>query len=410
VPPQLETAEGAAPTPDWSPLFASARLDPSRLRPVEPRWTPPFHSDERAAWDGTWPERPEIPLRVEAAAYRGRPVWFQLIGPWTRPERMEPWTPTRGQRVGRGVFLVVLVALTGAGAVLARRNIRLGRGDRRGAFRLALALAGLGTAGWALGAHHVTDSLAQLVQVARAAGIFVLGAALVWLFYLALEPYVRRLRPWTLVSWTRLLNGGLRDAVVGRDALIGMTWGIAMALGLILFYWLPGWLSQEAPPPVKGALDTLLGTRFVLGFTFGFPVSSTLLGLGLLLLFLILRLLTRSDAVAAVLIVALLSANELAQSSGWASLWLAVPLHLVLYSSYLFLLLRVGVLSAIAGMFTLGLASNVPQSPDLGSWTGAATAVIVPMLLLLAVLAFRSALGGSNGLRRQATAEAGSRP
>jgi hypothetical protein len=410
VPPQLESAGGAAPTPDWTPLFAAARLDPVRFRPIEPRWTPPFFADARAAWEGTWPERPEIPLRVEAAAYRGHAVWFQLIGPWTRPGRMEPWTPTPVERIGRVFAIVLLLALTGAGAVLARRNIRLGRGDRRGAFRLALALAGLGTAGWALGAHHVTDLIAQLVQAARAAGIFVLGAALVWLFYLALEPYVRRLRPWTLVSWTRLLNGGLRDAVVGRDALIGMTWGVAMAFVSVLFYRLPLWLSLGAPPPVEANLDTLLGTRFVLALAIRAPVLSTLAGLGALLLFLILRLSTRSDAVAAALMFVLLGANDMLQSSGWTSPWLAASLYLVFYSSYLFLLLRFGVLSAIVGMFTMGLATEVPQSPDLGSWTGAATSVVVPMLLLFAFLAFRSALGRSSGLRRHVAAEAGSPP
>jgi len=34
-----------------------------------------------------------------------------------------------------------------------------------------------------------------------------------WLFYIALEPYVRRLWPKTLVSWHRLLAGRFR----GRD-------------------------------------------------------------------------------------------------------------------------------------------------------------------------------------------------
>jgi hypothetical protein len=27
-------------------------------------------------------------MRIEAAAYRGKPVFFELIGPWPRPERM----------------------------------------------------------------------------------------------------------------------------------------------------------------------------------------------------------------------------------------------------------------------------------------------------------------------------------
>ena len=43
--------------------------------------------DARAAWTGSLCERPDVPMRIEAAAYRGKPVYFELIGPWTRPAR-----------------------------------------------------------------------------------------------------------------------------------------------------------------------------------------------------------------------------------------------------------------------------------------------------------------------------------
>ena len=42
-----------------------------------------------------------------------------------------------------------------------------------------------------------------------------------WVLYIALEPYVRRRWPATLVSWSRLLAGGFRDPLVGRDVLVG---------------------------------------------------------------------------------------------------------------------------------------------------------------------------------------------
>jgi hypothetical protein len=89
----------------------------------------------------------------------------------------------------------------------------------------------------------VPDPGGELVLFARGAGIAVLVAALLWLFHLALEPYVRRLRPWTLVSWTRLLEGGARDAVVGRDGLIGLAGGTVLALLGVLAA--PSWLWPE---------------------------------------------------------------------------------------------------------------------------------------------------------------------
>jgi serine/threonine-protein kinase len=399
VPPQIEPEPGVAParTPDWAPLLEAARLEPSKLRAVEPRWTPPFHTDARAAWEGTWPRRPEVPIRVEAAAYRGQPVWLEIVNPWTRPDRMEPFSLTTGQRVALRIFILILLALTATGAVLAKRNIRLGRGDRRGAFRLALVLSGLGVVSWILGAHHVADLGMEMALLARGAGLAVLLAALLWLFYLALEPYVRRLRPWTLISWTRLLGGGFRDAVVGRDVLIGMIWGAGLAVLVLVAQLVPAWLGRAAPRPDAGFVDTLLGPGRLASLIVGMPVNSTLLGLGALLLFLVLRLLTRRDWLAAGLIVAILSANQAGQAE---SLWLMLPLGLAISSSYVVLLLRFGVLSAIVGGYTVDLLVGPPQSVEIGRWTASATVVVIPLLLVLAVLAFRITLAGSSGLRR----------
>jgi hypothetical protein len=132
VPPEVENPGEAAAEPDWTPLFAEARLDPAALKRVPPARTTPFFSDQRAAWEGTWPQRRDIGIRVEAASYHGRPVFFEIVNPWTRAERMQAFQPTAGQTMARTLVILLLVVLTGTGAVLARRNLRLGRGDRGG--------------------------------------------------------------------------------------------------------------------------------------------------------------------------------------------------------------------------------------------------------------------------------------
>jgi hypothetical protein len=408
VPPQIEPPPAAAVSPDWSPLFEAAQLDPTRLREAAPRWTPPFHTDAREAWDGTWPHRPEIALHVEAAAYRGRPVWFRTVSPWTRAEREEPYSTTAAQRTGQAAVLLLFLCLIITGAVFAKRNIRLGRGDRRGAFRLALALAGIDMTSFLIRAHHVTDTTIEITLLARAAGMVMLVAGVIWLFYLALEPYVRKLRPWTLISWARLLSGGFRDAVVGRDVLIGMVWGGLLGLVLLGVQYVPPLLGHAAPIPNADGVDALLGTSKLLSRIVGQPVPSTLLGLGSLLLFLVLRLLTRRDSVAAALLVIILAASMVVQAEETA--WITVPLGVVVYGSYAFILLRFGVLSAIAGAFTVDLALGIPLFTDLGRWTGSATPVVVPLLILIAVAAFRSAIGGHSGLRRYLAADSSSRP
>jgi hypothetical protein len=410
VPPQRESGDETAATVDWTPLFAEAHLDPAAFRPVPPRWTPPFYADARAAWEGTWPRRPEITVRIEAAAYRGRPIFFRVLNPWTRPERDQAFPFTAAQRGMQAFYVLVLAALVAAGAVLAYRNIRLGRGDRRGAFRLALTVAALAASSWALRAHHVADPGAELVLFARGAGTAVLVAALLWLFYLALEPAVRRLRPWTLVSWTRLLDGGgLRDAVVGRDVLIGVVGGVVLALAGLLARASVAWLGRPAPAPEPLAIDALLSTRLLLSYVVGLPVNATLIGLALLLLFVLLRLLTRRDLVAAGVVVGFLVSMDASASK--ENLALMLPLAALTWGSFVAVMLRFGVLAAIAAVLTANLLVAPPLLLAPGHWTGDVTIPVLALVVGMAVASFRSAVGGHSGVRRYVAGDApSSRP
>jgi serine/threonine-protein kinase len=403
VPPQLEgEAEPSTPL-DWGPLFAEAGLDPERFRPVEPRWTPPFYVDTRAAWEGTWPERDDLPLRIEAAAYRGRPVWFEVVYAWTHPHRMERFPWPKGQHMALAMILGVLLLLVAVGGLMARRNIALGRGDRRGAARIALLLVGFGIGAWVLSAHHVEEPAAEAGLAARGAGMALLWAAILWLFYLALEPYVRRSRPWTLISWTRLLSAGTGDPIVGRDVLVGLAWGTTVTLLIRpLFYWLPRWLRQPVPAPEAGYLDSLLGLRPLLGLVLDLGVSCVLVGMTGLLLFVVLRLILRWDGLAAAGMVAILIVPSVAKN--WEQAWLLIPLVTVWLASWVFVLLRFGLLAAVVGMFVADLLGLLPLTLDPSGWTAGPTVLAFVLLIALAALAVRGALGGPTARRRHAVA------
>jgi serine/threonine-protein kinase len=411
VPPQREeqapTSAGAIAEPDWWSLFAEARLDRALFEPTAPAWTPPFFVDSRAAWTGSWPARPEIPVRIEAAAYRGQPVWFKVVQPWTLATRMEGPPRSPGRRVANYLFLGLIVLLVGVGAVLARRNLILGRGDRRGAFRLGAGMVALGMGVWLLQTHHVADIGGELRLIAHGAGRAVLMAALLWLFYLALEPYVRRLRPTTLVSWTRLLNGGFGDAVVGRDVLIGATWGAALCFVFALAQWMPEWLALPAAVPDSLTLSALLGSRAVGAWVLFFVQDGVLLGLGALLLYLIFRLVLRRELPAVLALVAILTTIVAIQSD---PVWLFALAGLLGMGSYAFVLLRFGLLAACAGVFFANCLQGFPLTTDLARWQAGPTLTVLPLAGLVAILAFRAALGGS-GLRRYLEGEgASSRP
>jgi serine/threonine-protein kinase len=126
--------------PDWSPLLTATGVDAGTLAPTAPEWAPPVFADRRAAWTAQWAGRPGVPLRIEAAAASGKPVWLRIVTPWTRPaEEPEP-AKDFGSRVAAVMNAVLFCLVTVLAAFVALRNVRRGRGDRRGALRLALYL------------------------------------------------------------------------------------------------------------------------------------------------------------------------------------------------------------------------------------------------------------------------------
>jgi serine/threonine-protein kinase len=251
VPPQIESLEPRGGAADWTVLFEAAGLDIASFAPAEPDWTPRVFADSRMAWTGVLPELPDTPVRVEAASHLGRPVYFVILGPWARPARMTaaPST-TSAQLVGFAVQAIIMPGLVLVGALLARRNVVRGRGDRRGADRLALFVLALEMAWWFFTAHHVTDLGAEVELFFNAVGAALLQAGITWVFYLALEPYVRKVWPHLLIGWTRLLAGRFRDPLVGRDLLIGAVTGTAWAVGALAYPYVPAvlGLSEFAPP------------------------------------------------------------------------------------------------------------------------------------------------------------------
>jgi len=241
--------------PDWGALFALAGLDSSHFTRVPPERQPELLADTRAAWLGTWPDGSGIPSRLEAAALRGRIVFFEILTP------DDPyWDPRASRKLlsefmtrlpFSGVLWLVffgLIALGGGWALM--RNIMSRRGDRRGALRLAMAVLVLQLGWFLFGAHHPISLRGEFWSVLDAAKTALLSAVIVWAAYLVLEPELRRTRPDTMVAWSRVLDGRWRDPLVGRDFLIGM----AVAPLFLLFadqlhILVPPLLGLPKPPP-----------------------------------------------------------------------------------------------------------------------------------------------------------------
>src|SRR5262249_40665053 len=66
IPPEHDTT-APGPPPDWARLFTAAGLDLSQFRPADPEWNSLVDADRRVAWTGTYPGRPDLPLRLDPA-------------------------------------------------------------------------------------------------------------------------------------------------------------------------------------------------------------------------------------------------------------------------------------------------------------------------------------------------------
>jgi hypothetical protein len=110
--------------------------------------------------------------------------------------------------------------------------------------------------------------------------------------YISLEPHLRRVWPRTLVSWTRLLSGQLRDPLVGRDVLIGMFVGVTVMSTLIVRFRLSG---RAAPSDTLiRALESLSSTPHFANMAFAHQVVNALqFALGGAFLLLLIRLIVR---------------------------------------------------------------------------------------------------------------------
>jgi len=385
--PELEKDRGRSPDPDWAALFRAAGLDMNQFTPAEPTWTPSPYADARAAWQGPHPERPGLTMRVEAAAYRGRPVYFRWLGPWSTPDRDIFDIRSSGQRAADLIWNAILLVLLFGGLWLVRGNLRAGRGDRRGAARLAAAVIVCELGAWAFGAHHVASGYEFSVIFGNGLANAVLFGVFLWIIYLALEPFARRNWPHMLISWTRALSGRWRDPLVGRDLLVGAAGAALLEVGQDLFIrWIPLWLGSAPPPP--RAPSYAVSARYAIAGAFGLPVASLVWTLGIVLFLAFARRWVRAQWLAAVIVTGLFSLNFLGMAP-------AVIAAGALYVALLVLVaIRFGLLAALTLDILYGALHLFVMTADPSAWYFFSGLVTVAVVVAIATWGYRTAMAG----------------
>jgi len=371
-------------TPDWSILLAEAGLDAAAFSPAQPQWLPPSYADARAAWVESKPERPDRPLSVEAAALRGRPIFFELAGPWSRPPRMA--RSAELTQAGRDFPLLLLGILIAGGALIARRNLRLNRSDRRGALRLAAFVFVCSMLTWAFLTSHVASD-SELALLLLGASIALLLAGVCWLLYVALEPLIRRRWPDSLIAWTRLLSGRLSDPLVGRSLLAGALLGVFAAIS--------GETLQlarrafEATPPIPPLPwdTTLVGPRAVAAHLFN-PAVAMFFALAQAILFFLLRAVLRKEWLAAAVFVLFFTVPSFLNGGLISGVFV-----LVFGAVEIFVFVRFGLLAWVFANY-FGHMLQFPLTTDSSAWYAGTSLLVLVVLAAIAIYGFRIALAG----------------
>jgi serine/threonine-protein kinase len=306
VPPEIDEQTGTAARTDWDRVFALAGLDRRAFHTTSPTLTPRVAFDERMAWEGVYPGQPDLPLRLEAAAYRGRLVSLRSVGPWSSPEQSTRRPAGGGVIVGVVVYGLVVLAL-----VLGWANVRAGRGDRRGAFRIGMTTFILLALEWALGIDHVTGA-GELIMFRLGISSALFAGVSAYLMYLALEPFVRRRSPQVLVGWSRALSGDLRDPLVSREVLLGLTIAVVWFVTLVVAMW----ITSRVITGTEAGLSASLSIRRTAAMLAGQTGSAIFLSIATCFLVFFGRVVLRRRELAEAVVVVLTTAVSMAGPQG----------------------------------------------------------------------------------------------
>ena len=223
APPQPPATYADRPT-DWNRLLSAADLRrpicrrPTRFgirhfTPTGARPGRPFGTKLRRF--ASRPHRIGVDRSSSGSLLRGR-----------NPRSPRP-IPKRGASAwGRSSLPSCSSSVLLGGLLLARRNLKLGRSDRNGAFRIASVFVAVHMLGWRSGAPILADVARRSSPSSERWRRLCSKASCCGFSILALEPYVRKRWPETIISWTRVLAGRFRDPLVGRDILLGCLLGV----------------------------------------------------------------------------------------------------------------------------------------------------------------------------------------
>ena len=366
-------------------VFHAAGLDMAAFSETPPKFLPSAAADETHAWKGPHPKIPNLDLTLDMATWKGRVTEAKVEFDWKQAGATQSGQSQAAQV--RTIVLLVLIALSVLAALLlARRNWKLGRTDRKGALRIATAQFFLGMIAWMGTVHAVPSDSMFGFFIASVATWMGSGAAL-WLLYLALEPSVRARWPHSIITWNRILAGRWLDAQVGAHILIGAAVGSAVWTTASV---VDGFTGNTMGG--SGGLAAALGTRQWIAFQASGLSGGLLTGLIFFFALTGLRQLVKKDVVSAVLaslFFTFINVNAL-NAPNWK---VKCAIYFGMFAVLLFVLLRYGLVAIMAAACFINSLDAITLGADWKTWYAPAGLATVTMLLGIAIFGFWRSLG-----------------
>ena len=382
-PAQFEKAEAEPKPADWSSLFAAAGFEMPKFQQATPRWVPVVDTDSRSAWTGAYPGHPDLPIRLEAASWGGKIVYFDIIWPWTKPTRQVVQGSSLRQTIFNNVKSIVLLAVIVVAVIMARQNAKAGRGDHRGAIRLGVFAGAVGLGRWLLYAHHPGGGAEQSIIIdAIQDGLW--RFVLLWGIYLGLEPWVRRHWPQTLITWTRVFGGRLRDPMVGRDLLFAVLFALAYCVAIVAFE------SIDHAPSTDFTLMNLMGGRAIVTGLLDHVFSGLITGPEFLFMLFLLRVVLRKQWLAGIAFVLIWS---ILQSGLSGSLAVRLPFFALIFGLIMIILLRFGLFATVVMVTLIDWINNTLLTTDFSAWYSTSSIFVLVVLTALTAYGFWISLG-----------------
>lgn len=397
----------------WTKAFQWAGFRYEEFEQVSSQWAPPWNADTYYAWQRKSASDEAEELRIEAASFQGRVCYFQVIQPWTTRQ----WTlPThvlpQGNKSGNSVtnfgelaqdalFFLLGGPLLIISIILAIHNLKLGSTDKVGALKFAAVMLIVDFMLGIFESHHNSSVGLEMTTILSCL-INGLGRTVrFWIYYLALEPFVRKTWPKVLVSWNRLLQGKVTDPFVAKEILIGCVLG-AVGAGLVA---VSVTIDDASVQTLMGRKfckpEILAGGQFVIAGIIQ-VLYGALAGVFTMLVIVVFRLITRFDALAILAFVSYWTYVSSGPDDSWMSIILTALLQLLM----VIIVLKCGLLALIVFNIVEALLTFFPITFNTDDWFFPMGLIGFAIPAVIAIAAFFLAMGDKSPLRPRSEVDA----